>query len=295
MEINSNQNKKENDSLEVPRKGMHTLNQDIEYAAEAGTPGTIKAIIDAEEGREKEKEKFSLSYSVNQLYMIFGFLALLLSAFLVYYFVFFMTKDNIQNSSVSQSFKNIFLVDKTVNLEIGNLTKTKILKNLYDEIEKTLLKENQIQSFYLAGNDQKLSLSSFLEKIEANISLPEGDIFNQEFMYGVFVGEGNHPFLLFKIKSMNEAFTTMRNWENKMLYDLGQIFGYEISSSTQYLLTKDFIDEIIQNKNARVLRDEFGSMVLFYVYLDDNTILITDDDTVVGEIIKRQNASNIKK
>ncbi len=295
MEINSNQNKN-NDTLEVPRKGVHTLSNDIAHEAEAGTPGTIRAIIDAEEGRENEKEHMKIGYSVNQLYMIFGFVALILSVGLLYYFIFFIAvKNNSGENQFVQDAKNMFLVDKLDSIEIAGLNKTKSLKIIADESEKVVLPEGQIQAFNLVENKKQLSLARFLQITEANISLPEGNIFSSDFMYGVFSNKGNHPFFVFKVKSMNDAFTTMRNWENKMLYDLGQIFNYEISPNTQQLLTRDFEDEIIQNKNARVLYDDLGSIVIMYVYLDDTTVLISNYAGIADEIIERKSSSNIRK
>lgn len=294
MEIKINQNKSE-DILEVPRKGVHTLSDDISHEAEAGTPGTIRAIIDSEEGKEIEKENVKVGYTVNQLYMIFGFIALVLSAGLIYYFIFFIAKNNTTVNQFPSSVKNIFLVDKTANIELANFSKTKILKIMKDEAEKVSLPEGKIQTFNLLENNQIISLARFLQIIEANISLPEGNIFSHDFMYGVFKSEGNYPFFVFKVKNMKDAFTTMANWENKMLYDLGGIFGYELNSDTQYLLTKDFEDEIVKNKNARVLRDEFGSVVLMYVYIDDTTIVISNSAVIAGEIIERGAQSRVRK
>lgn len=294
MEIKINQNKSE-DILEVPRKGVHTLSDDISHEAEAGTPGTIRAIIDSEEGKEIEKENVKVGYTVNQLYMIFGFIALVLSAGLIYYFIFFIAKNNTTVNQFPSSVKNIFLVDKTANIELANFSKTKILKIMKDEAEKVSLPEGKIQTFNLLENNQIISLARFLQIIEANISLPEGNIFSHDFMYGVFKSEDNNPFFVFKVKNMKDAFTTLANWENKMLYDLGGIFGYELNSDTQYLLTKDFEDEIVKNKNARVLRDEFGSVVLMYVYIDDTTIVISNSAVIAGEIIERGAQSRVRK
>lgn len=294
MEINSTKNQND-ESLVVPRKGVHTLNQDISHEAEAGTPGTIKAIIDAAEGKEEEKEKTTIHYSVNQLYMIFGFIALILSAGLLYYFIFFIAKEKTTVTPFAQSVKSLFVVDKSESIELSGLTKTKIIKAMHDVSEKAVLPEGQVESFTLNLNKQKISLNNFLSLIEANLVLPTGNVFSQDFMFGVYNSSGNNPFIILQVKNMNDAFPAMRSWEHKMLYDLGGVFGYELSPETQYLLTKDFEDVIVQNKNARILYDEFGSPALMYVYLDDTTILITDFPSVASEVIERHARSNVRK
>ena len=80
-----------------------------------------------------------------------------------------------------------------------------------------------------------------------------------------------------------------------MLYDLHGFFGVNISADTNYLFTKDFEDGIVQNKNARILRDNEGKTVLMYVFADDNTVILTNSDAAVGEIITRLNSGQIKK
>ena len=87
----------------------------------------------------------------------------------------------------------------------------------------------------------------------------------------------------------------MQNWESKMLYDLHGFFGVKLSPETNYLFTKSFEDGIVANKNARILRDNNGQIVLMYVFADDNSIVITNSENAVSEIILRLNSSQIKK
>jgi hypothetical protein len=46
------------------------------------------------------------------------------------------------------------------------------------------------------------------------------------------------PFMLLKVKSFTDIFPVMRIWENKMLYDLGGLFGVALSPDTNYLFKK---------------------------------------------------------
>jgi hypothetical protein len=102
-------------------------------------------------------------------------------------------------------------------------------------------------------------------------------------------------FFLIKVNSLADVFNQMRSWENKMFTDLHGFFGVEIFADTSYLLTKDFVDGIIQNKNARILYDETGKIVLMYVYLDESSVVITNNENTTREVIARVNSSKIKR
>jgi len=80
-----------------------------------------------------------------------------------------------------------------------------------------------------------------------------------------------------------------------MLYDLYGFFGIKLSPETNYLFTKNFEKGIILNKNARILKDDNGKIVLMYIFANNNSIIITNSEQATKEIIRRLNSSKIKK
>jgi hypothetical protein len=87
----------------------------------------------------------------------------------------------------------------------------------------------------------------------------------------------------------------MRLWENNLLTDLHGFLGVNISSDTNYLFTKNFINGIVENKNARVLYDNSGNIVLMYIFADDNSIIITDSSNAAHEILLRLASSQVQQ
>ena len=83
--------------------------------------------------------------------------------------------------------------------------------------------------------------------------------------------------------------------ENKMFLDLSGFFGVSITPDTKYLSNVNFADGIVQNKNARILYDKDGNIVMMYVFADDNSIIITNSENATQEIMLRLAASQIKK
>ncbi|KKR79669.1 MAG: hypothetical protein UU24_C0004G0007 [Candidatus Nomurabacteria bacterium GW2011_GWA2_40_9] len=103
------------------------------------------------------------------------------------------------------------------------------------------------------------------------------------------------PFFLIKTRSFSDVFPVFRAWEDKMFTDLHGFFGIDITPETNYLLTKDWQDGIIQNKNARILYDKDGTIVFMYVFIDENNVLITNTEKATEEIILRIASSKVRK
>ena len=80
-----------------------------------------------------------------------------------------------------------------------------------------------------------------------------------------------------------------------MFSDLHGLFGVDINADTNYLLTKDFEDGIVGNKNAHILRNKDGNMVFEYVFADDTSVVITNKDEVAQEVMLRLASGQIKK
>ena len=80
-----------------------------------------------------------------------------------------------------------------------------------------------------------------------------------------------------------------------MFYDLHGYFGIELNTDTNYLLEKNFEDGIIQNRNARILRDNNGKIVMMYIYAENSSLIITDSETAATEIILRLASAQVQK
>lgn len=107
--------------------------------------------------------------------------------------------------------------------------------------------------------------------------------------------KGTDLFILLKVNSFADVFTQMRAWENKMFTDLHGFFGVDIFADTSYLLTKNFVDGVVQNKNARILYDDTGKIVFMYVYVDESSVVITNTEATTREVILRVNSSRVKR
>lgn len=284
------ENKKEN-------KIVETYAEDMARVIGDNTQGLVKKIIHGEEEHEEEKKNLSPESKQNKIFMLVGFILLFLSLATLAYFIFF--KKDLNTVAVEQQFVPIIFTDKNSFLEIAGFNKDEITQTIFNQANNTKVKIGGIEGIYLTENKQIVGLRKFISLIKSTFAPDENPLLvNDNFLMGVVndpVEDTSSPsssttkdfFILIKIRSIADIFDTMRAWENKMFYDLHGFFGVKINSDTSYLLTKDFENNVIENKNARILYDKDGQIVISYLFADDNSLIITNSIKATREIMLR--------
>ncbi len=160
-----------------------------------------------------------------------------------------------------------------------------------------------MEGIYPTENKQAIGLRRFIALIDGHF-VPDSNplLVSDNFLMGVvknqpnaLANSGTGFFILIKVRSITDVFNSLRSWEPNMLTDLHGFLGLNISSASNYLFTKNFTDGIIDNKNARILYDQNGNIVLMYVFADDNSVVITDSQNAAKEIILRLAASQLQQ
>ena len=284
---------------EIKNKKIQTYAEDVAKAIESGQGGVIKEIIQSQEEQEAQKENLSPESKKNKLFMFIS-ITLIFLAFIVL-IIYAVFKEQISTVSVKPQFTPIIFTDQNVFLEIGGFTKDKIAQTILNEVNNTKVKVGGVEGIYLSENKNIVLFRKLTSLIQGNLPLNKFTFLDDNFLLGVVnKGENNVSlekdlFILLKIRSIADIFDGMRSWEYKMFYDLHGFFGVDINADTSYLLTKDFEDGIVENKNARILRDKDGKIVFMYVFADETSLVITNTNVATYEIMLRLAGSRIKK
>ncbi len=276
------------------QKVVKTFMDDMTYALADGKDGIIKKIIHSEEQHEIEKRNLSPQSKKNKLLLFFGMLLLLFSAGLL---VFFFQKREAPTVEVAKQFESIIFTDKNVLVELVDLKKNDIHKKVAEEVNKNTVKPREILGIYPTLNNAPVSLQKFIGTIEGNFTPTEENFVDDSFLMGAVKNDNksNSFFILLKTRSVADIFGAMRTWEPKMFLDLHGFFGIELSPETKDLITKEFANGIIENKNARILYDAENKIVMAYIYANDNSVVVTNSENAVREIMFRLASSEIKK
>ena len=272
---------------------VETLSGDLLDVVGDNKDGIVKKIVEEEEIREKEIFKQSPAHKKNIIFVTSSIVLSILAFCAV--FAVFLFRKQIFTVPVTPQFTPIIFTDKAQYADITDLDKEHIIGTVINEINSSDVKSGGIEGIYFSENKKIIGLKRFLELLEASIDKTKMEFFKDNFLAGISNKDTKDFFILIQMRSTTDVFDVMRAWEEKMFFDLHKFFGVELSPDTKYLLTKDFEDGIIQNKNARILHDTNGRIVLMYVYLEDGSLLVTNSEATVGEVITRLASARVKK
>jgi hypothetical protein len=134
------------------------------------------------------------------------------------------------------------------------------------------------------------NIGSLLSLISSDVPAPLIRSLNPStYMYGVYGLADGSPsqFLLLKTDSFENTFAGMLAWEDTMAADLGDLLQIPLVENTTAS------DRLFFNKDARVIETSRGEVVLFYSFVNTNTVIITKDDRVFRDLLTRFHQSPI--
>lgn len=291
---------------------VKTFAEDMAGAIGDNQQGFIKKIIHEEEENEAEKIRSSRSSKENKFFLIMGGMLLLGAISLVGFSI--MEKQT-STMPVQAQFVPLVFLDKSVFVEVAGLDRNQIIQAINKAIAEVSVKSGEVEGIYITENKKVIGLRRFLSITKNTFVAPEAlpgqnALVSDNFLLGVSnnntnVIPGAEPvfskdfFILLKMSSITDVFSSLRSWEDKMFTDLYAFFDIPISEGTQYLLTKDFVDGIVENKNARILYGEgdqnYKNIYMMYVFANNNSVVITKSAFAAEEIILRLASSGIKE
>lgn len=100
----------------------------------------------------------------------------------------------------------------------------------------------------------------------------------------------NRPFIVIRATSFDVAFGGMLAWETSMSADLSPVFGATIlpgAKNPKGIAVGTFTDEVIGNRDFRILRDNTEATRLVYSFIDRTTLIIATTPEDVSELAAR--------
>ncbi len=180
------------------------------------------------------------------------------------------------------------------------------------------------------GTLQEVGAPEFLQALAPSIPPTLLRTLVPQMLLGVHSFDENQAFMILKVDSYDTAYAGLLAWEGSMRGDLSPLFvrtpavrataqapvvpapvvavGTSTASSTsmasstpaattpaptQYL-GGNFIDQIVENHDARVVLNAQGDILLLWTFLDSSTVIITTNELTLREVISRLSQSNIQ-
>lgn len=129
---------------------------------------------------------------------------------------------------------------------------------------------------------------------------------NPYFVVGTYAFTPHDSFMILKINSYDNAYAGMLAWEPYMETDIGGMFigetrtqpitpieGVNPIVNTTQSREAVFKDKVVQNKDARVLTAEDGSIKFMYTFIDKETLVLVSSENGLKEILFRLTSGRI--
>ncbi|MEX2052341.1 MAG: hypothetical protein WD991_01420 [Candidatus Paceibacterota bacterium] len=278
---------------EVKHLAVETYAEDMAQVIQDDREGLVKKIIHEQEQREAERKNFSPESKKNKFYMFLS-IVLVFSALGILFFS--ILKNETTSVEIQDQFVPFLPSEKSFFIEVAAFDKTEIASSIRNELARSDLRQGGVEGIYLTKNKTAImGLREFISIFEMSFVPGDPALISDSFLIGITNIEQKELFFLFKVRSMLDIFGPMRAWEREIFPELYDLFGFELNSENNYLLYKEWQDGVIENKNARILTESGGNIVMMYVFADDASVVILSGRNGAKEVMLRLQQSQIKK
>lgn len=284
-----NENKTQTNNKEV--KVLRTYTSDMAEVIRDNEISVIKIALAEKTKREQEETyKKAEGSTFSKILFIIGGVILIIGAIIGSYFLIQSKKikpiSNINNveTFISYDLKNDIDVTSIVYPEdFLNLIKneqkieSKLIKALF------LTKKNNNTIEYLDSKD-------FLSSIESTAPDALKRSLSGKYLLGTYSNQNaterkdkSSLFLIFETTNYPQTYSSMLEWEKTMIKDFSKLFDI-----TEYNDSEPrWKDVVINNKDTRVVYGESGEGLLYYVFVNKNHFIITNDTEALKELTSR--------
>lgn len=157
-----------------------------------------------------------------------------------------------------------------------------------DTIASSITKEKDsyqsgLHQLSIVDDEKYLAPDQFIRKLNAFAPPSLLRSFGYKYLIGVDANNKN-LFLLVTIDSFDNAYAGMLEWERTLEKDLQKLFG-KVGELDITASKRSFNDEILENKDIRILYKSDNNISILYGFLDKKTLLITDSKNTYSDIL----------
>ena len=118
------------------------------------------------------------------------------------------------------------------------------------------------------------------------------------YIVGVHSFDGNQPFIIFKTNAYEQTYAGMLSWEQNIQNDLSPLFLRTPRERTPdeiipkpaqdfRVVASPFIDAVVENHDARVIRNDTQDILLLWAFADRQTLVLTTNEYTFREVLTR--------
>ena len=138
-----------------------------------------------------------------------------------------------------------------------------------------------------------LTFGEFLKALGTRAPDDLARALNDDFFFGIHTVDENAPVIIVPVTSYERAFAAMLEWEPDMNADLEPLFTLlpsQTTSANGLPVVRKFDDTVMRNYDVRALKDDAGTIQLYYSFPTRNILIIAESPFSFAEILSRLRA-----
>lgn len=273
--------KVENKKIKEPLKSLRTYQGDVDEAISKNKYSATSILIAEQKRKEDNPESEKpISHFRNKFFVTIG-ISFLVIGVVVVGVVYYLQKN--QKVVIEQKTKTLvgFSLEKDVSIE--NSSRENLLTTILQEKKSFNLPINSILYLNIVNRDNtEARIENALSLLSPNMPPSLARSFGDKYMLGLFSFDTNEFFIILTTKDYASSFSGMLKWEKVIGKDIGRLFDIEENTGTS---TSVFLDEELNNKDLRILKDTSNKTVLLYSFIDKDTLVITKNQNIFTAIV----------
>jgi hypothetical protein len=272
---------------------LRTLTTDMADSMKQNQGKVIKAAIEEEERRAQEKENLS-PVSTKNLAFIIGGLGLLIVALGsgLYAIRSFTEEAPSVTVPTAQTPKSLVRADTQKTLAIAGLRDAEIANKVRELVTAKNNRFGTITEIVVTDTNtptaKRVPAASFLDAIDAHTAKSFMQSIRPAFMLGMYTHDETHVFLVLTGPARDTLVAGMREWEDFLLDDMAPLIGFDTKNDPEDYAHAAFSDSLVENRSVRAIVGKDGIPVLFYSFLNEETVVVTNNTKTFAEIVRRQ-------
>jgi hypothetical protein len=271
---------------------IRTYNTDLADAVREHGGSVVRVAIAEDEKRRREYEETAIGSKRNLFFIIGGTILVLGAIGGVWWAYQNKGAASVVVPVVEAVPHSLVLSDAAQTIDIGPMQVGDIYAAVNGIVAVPGIQPGQVKNIILTktadGSLARPSASNLLSGLGTHAPDTLLRSLSPDYMLGVYQYDKASLFLIVHGTAHDFLLSGMLAWEPYLFTDLAPLFKIDTSGFTKASLGKVvFYDAIIANHDARAALDADKNPLLYYSFLDPNTILIAADPKVLTEVVTR--------
>lgn len=282
-------------------RSLHTLKDDLQHVVQDNKMSYVRAVALEEEKRHRIDERTPSRPRKRSLLTLFILTLLVGTGLLALGAVYMVMQQRTVQSSASQQ-SAILFAEETVPFPVTNEAPADVRRTLASARNSDSLTLGAILQIVpvSTATDQSGTVSAtpvtfgeFLTSLGTRAPAELARALQDDFFFGIHAVDENAPIIIVPVTSYERAFAAMLAWEPLMNADLEPLFtslSRQTISQGGLPVERIFEDTVMRNYDVRVLKDDTGTVQLYYSFPTRNALIIAESPFSFTEILSRLRA-----